>query len=55
MPFDDFKKPHVPRDLETYREYRRLSIEFVRARNRRIDDHWKQRTGTAGAASPCLL
>lgn len=37
MPFDDFKKPHVPRDVDTYREYRRRSIEFVQARNRRID------------------
>ena len=42
MPFDDFKTPHVPRDVETYREYRRRSIEFVRARNRRIDDYWAQ-------------
>jgi hypothetical protein len=43
MRFDDFKKPHVPRDVETYREYRRRSIEFVRARNRRIEDDWAQR------------
>lgn len=43
MSFDDFKKPHVPRDVETYRDYRRRSIEFVRARNRRIDDDWARR------------
>lgn len=43
MSFDDFKKPHVPRDVETYRDYRRRSIEFVRSRNRRIDDEWARR------------
>ena len=43
MSFDDFKKPHVPRDVETYRDYRRRSIEFVRARNRRIEDDWARR------------
>lgn len=37
MPFDDFRTPSVPRDPDTYREYRRRSIEFVEARNRRID------------------
>jgi hypothetical protein len=37
MPFDDFKPPAKPRDAETYREFRRLSIEFIEARNRRID------------------
>ena len=35
-PFDDFTTPAVPKDIDTYREYRRLSIEFIRARNRRI-------------------
>lgn len=35
-PFDGFKTRSVPKDIETYREYRRLSIEFVEARNRRI-------------------
>jgi hypothetical protein len=37
MPFDEFRTSPVPRDVDTYREYRRLSIEFVEARNRRID------------------
>jgi hypothetical protein len=46
MPFDDFKKPHLPRDVDTYREYRRRSIVFVRARNRRIDDYCAQHKGT---------
>lgn len=37
MPFDDFNTTAKPRDAETYREFRRLSIEFIEARNRRID------------------
>ena len=36
MPFDDFKAPAVPRDGDTYKEYRRLSMEFIEARNRRL-------------------
>jgi hypothetical protein len=36
MPFDDFNTPSVPQDRDSYREYRRLSIEFVEARNRRL-------------------
>ena len=36
MPFDDFNTPSVPRDGDAYKEYRRLSIEFIEARNRRI-------------------
>jgi hypothetical protein len=39
MPFDDFRTSPVPGDVDTYREYRRLTIEFVEARNRRIDRH----------------
>jgi hypothetical protein len=37
MPFDDFSTPSVPMDRDAYEDYRRLSIEFVEARNRRID------------------
>ena len=37
MPFDDFKPPAVPRDVPTYLTYRRRSIDFVLARNQRID------------------
>lgn len=37
MPFDDFRTPSVPKDDATYREYRRRSIEFIKARNCRID------------------
>lgn len=42
--FDDFKTAAVPRDVESYREYRRQSIDFVLARNRRIVD-WCNRNG----------
>ncbi len=37
MPFDDFNSPAKPQDAETYRKFRQLSIEFIEARNRRID------------------
>jgi hypothetical protein len=36
MPFDDFRPPSVPKAVGTYKEYRRLSIEFIKARNSRI-------------------
>jgi len=36
MPFDDFRPPSVPKDVGTYKEYRRRSIQFVEARNNRI-------------------
>ena len=36
MPFDDFRTSAVPEDDATYREFRRRSIEFIKARNRRI-------------------
>lgn len=36
-PFDDFVTPAIPRDLDTYVGYRRCSIEFIEARNARID------------------
>lgn len=37
LPFDNFATPSVPRDIATYMEYRSRSIEFVAARNLRID------------------
>ena len=37
MPFDDFKPPSIPKDVDTYKAYRRLSIDFIEARNTRID------------------
>ena len=36
MPFDNFKPPSVPQDIDTYREFRRRSIDFIKARNQRI-------------------
>jgi hypothetical protein len=36
MPFDDFRPPFVPQDVDSYKEYRRRSIDFVEARNHRI-------------------
>jgi hypothetical protein len=37
MRFDDFRTSPIPGDVDTYKEYRRLTKEFVEARNRRID------------------
>ncbi len=37
IPFDDFKTPSVPKDFDTYVGYRRRSVEFIEARNRRIE------------------
>jgi len=37
MPFDDFISPPVPMDVGAYEDYRGHSIEFIEARNRRID------------------
>ena len=36
MQFDNFTTPSVPKDVPTYSEYRRRSIDFVEARNQRI-------------------
>jgi len=41
MPFDDFVSPSVPTNFDSYKEYRRLSIEFIEARNRKIDSQSK--------------
>ena len=38
-PFDDFATRPVPKSIETYREYRRQTIEFVEARNRRLEGY----------------
>lgn len=35
--FDDFRSPVVPQDVTAYEEYRRCSIEFIEARNHRIE------------------
>lgn len=36
LPFDDFKTPALPADLEAYRAYRAASLELFRARRDRI-------------------
>jgi hypothetical protein len=36
-PFDDFRFPPARRDIDTYREHRRHSIEYIDARNIRIE------------------
>ncbi len=36
MPFDDFHTSAYPKDLVTYKEYQRRSIDFIEARNHRI-------------------
>jgi hypothetical protein len=36
LPFDDFLGPSIPTAVDDYLDYRRLSIEFVLARNHRI-------------------
>lgn len=38
-PFYDFNSSPLPIDRQAYEEYRRLSIEFVKARNFRIDQY----------------
>lgn len=36
MPFDDFKTPAVPRNIDDYRSYKQLTIKFINERNQRI-------------------
>jgi len=43
MPFDDFQTASVPQDDATYREYRRRSIEFIEARNCRMERYASSR------------
>ena len=35
--FDDFRPPALPMDVATYKDFRRRSVEFVQARNHRIE------------------
>ena len=37
LPFGDFKTPALPKDVDEYRSYRQRSIEFIEARNSRIE------------------
>lgn len=47
LPFLDFVDPSVPQDLDSYLEYRGLSIEFIRARNVRIRE-WARTLSARG-------
>jgi Family of unknown function (DUF6994) len=47
LPFDDFKTPGLPGDLASYLEYRRRTIDFIAARNRRIDEAVNRGAGEA--------
>lgn len=42
MPFDDFNTPAVPQHRDAYEKYRQHSIEFIIARNCRIDRKLKR-------------
>ncbi len=37
MQFDDFRPPYIPQHFSDYQEYRQRSIDFVEARNQRIE------------------
>ena len=41
-PFDNFRPPAIPQDVCTYVEYRHRSIDFIEARNHRIEQ-WTSR------------
>jgi hypothetical protein len=36
LPFEEFNRSPLPVSLESYRSYKKLAIEFIQARNRRI-------------------
>jgi hypothetical protein len=48
MPFDDFQTSPLPGSVDAYKEYKRLTIEFVEARNHRIDRYAASCRGTRG-------
>ncbi len=50
MPFNDFKPPAVPRDVDTYRRFCESSMDFVTSRNLRID-RWLEANHPAAAGS----
>lgn len=39
QPFDDFESQPIPKNIDEYIEYMENTIEFVKARNRRIDQY----------------
>lgn len=46
LPFYDFQTPALPGDREAYLRYRRRSIEFIEARNRRIQHRYSYELGS---------
>ena len=56
LPFDNFTTRSVPTNVDTYNEYRRLTVEFVKARNDRINQ-WavEHRQQTSDQREPGLL
>ena len=48
MQFDNFAGPSVPTNVAMYKEYRRRSLEFVGARNSRIDQWVSSQGGGTG-------
>lgn len=34
MPIDEFHQPSVPKDVETYKEYRYRSLDFIQSKER---------------------
>ena len=45
LPFDNFTTPAVPKDVESYMEFRRQSIDFTKTRHRRIKQYTLQNAG----------
>jgi hypothetical protein len=45
MKFDGFSTPATPRDVAEYADYRNCSIEFVQARNRRVEQYVTKNLG----------
>jgi len=48
-PLDDLRPSVIPKDVGTYAEYRRRSIEFIEARNHRIEQWTSARVRRCGA------
>lgn len=42
LPFDDFQGRAVPQDIESYLAYSQGRVDFITARNARIDDYARQ-------------
>lgn len=47
LPFDEFRSTGVPKDVESYLAFRLATLDFIAARNRRIQD-WATGAGLAG-------